>query len=85
MSKRQNVEIIEKLLLKLKERDATFAELERSLNTGYNTIKKNCQLLQKLGQLNITRKEKHPKNGRETYIVSLTSEGAKSINNFKKR
>ena len=39
MPKRQTYKIIGKILMRLKEKEATFAELERNLSTGYNTIK----------------------------------------------
>ena len=84
MSKRHSYEIIGNLLLRVKEKEATYSELERNLNTGYRTIKTNCELLEKLGQVKITRKDRHPMNGRETYVVSLTGEGMKSVKNFEK-
>ena len=82
MSKRNSNEIIWKLLLRIKEKEATFAELERNLSTGYKTIKSNCELLEKLGQVKITKNERHPSNGREAYVVSLTENGMKSLKNF---
>jgi len=85
MSKRNSYEIIGKILYRVREKEATYAELERNLSTGHRTIKTNCKLLERLGQVKIKRNEKHPANGREAYTVSLTEEGLKSSKNFEKK
>ncbi len=48
MSKRSSFEI-KKNILKLTKTEKTLAELERKINTGFNTIKSNCEDLEKFG------------------------------------
>ena len=45
MPKRSSYDIKKIILHKVKEKMATYAELERKLSTGYRTIKSNCEEL----------------------------------------
>ena len=77
MSKRTSYVIKKAILLSVKEKEASYASLERKINTGYRTIKDNCEELKDFGQVRITVL-KHPSNGRQSHIVRITREG----NNF---
>lgn len=85
MVKRSSYEIKQKILLKVKEQDVSYANLERNINTGFRTIKANCEELKDFGQINIKKIEKHPSNGRTAYIVSITKQGINFLNKAKKK
>jgi len=71
-------DIKEKILHSVKEKSATYASLERRVNTGYRTIKSNCEELQHFGQIKIEEQE-HPKNGKPAHIVSITEKGLETL------
>lgn len=79
MPKRSSIEIKEKILLCLKEKSYTYAQLERKIDTGYRSIKENCVELQYFGQANIETIGKHPANGRVSYQVSITLQGLETL------
>ena len=82
MSKRGSQDI-KKLILKTldKEGSLTFAQLERKLNTGFRTIKSNCEELEEFGAVNIINKEKHEATGRAYFLVNITQQGRKILEN----
>lgn len=84
MVKRSSYEVKKDILSAVKEKSATYAHLERKVNTGYRTIKNNCEELKEFGQLEI-KKEKHISNGREANVVSITALGMKSLEKSKKK
>ena len=61
----------------VKEKPMTYAQLERKINTGYRTIKANCEELEKLGHLEVKRVDEHPDNGQPSYFISLSEEERK--------
>jgi len=79
MSKRSSFEI-KKKILELSKSEKTLAELERKINTGFNTIKSNCEELEKFGFIKITKEKKHEKNGKPFFKIKITEQG----NNFLK-
>lgn len=79
MPKRHTYEIQEKILFILKENPETYARLERKVNTGFRTVKMNCETLKRLGMVKIDRVPKNPANGQESYLLSLTEEGTKAV------
>lgn len=81
MAKRTSYEIMKKLLLKVEEDPATYAELERKMNTGYRTVKMNSELLEDLGQVRIEAQE----DGRRTNTVRITPQGRQSLKRMKSR
>lgn len=83
MSKRPSYEIKLLILKAVKEKQSTYAQLERKINTNFDSIKANCQELQRFGQIKIEQIQKHPKNGRLSYIVSITEFGLKTLNESK--
>lgn len=78
MFKRSSYDIKKKILLALKDKPLSYAQLERKINTGFRTIKSNCQELEQFGQVKID-KIKHPATGRTAYIVSITRQGLKFL------
>ena len=79
MSKRTSFDIKKRILELLKSSSLTFAQLERKTNTGYNTIKNNCEELVLYGFIKIEKKEKHPKSGRPFYQLKTTDKGSEFI------
>lgn len=80
MSKRTSFEI-KKKILELSKTEKTLAELERKINTGFNTIKSNCEELEKFGFLKITPEKKHSKNGKPFFKIKITEQGINFLKN----
>ena len=68
----------------VKEKPATYAELERKLSTNPDSIRNNCKILESAGLINI-KTEKHPSNNKNSYKVSITEQGSKAAKNFEKK
>ncbi|HLD97452.1 MAG TPA: hypothetical protein VI934_03860 [Candidatus Nanoarchaeia archaeon] len=75
MGKRGSYEIKKDILRVLREKPATYAELERKIDTGYRTIKANCEEMQDYGYITVERVDKHPANGRPSFKVKLSETG----------
>ncbi len=84
MSKRSSFEIKEKILKHLKLGSMTYAQLERKINTGFETIKANCEELEKFGFVEINKIERHERNGRFYFQIKLTSSGLNFLQNKSK-
>lgn len=84
MPKRQTKDIKNKALFVLREKPATYAQLERKLNTGYRTVRAICEDLEVYGQVEVKHIRKHPSNGRPAYEVHLTSHGHETLKKLKK-
>jgi len=80
MLKRSSFDI-KKKILELVKSPKTFAELERKVNTGFITIKENCDELEKFGFVTIRKISKHSMNGKPYFEVRITEQG----NNFLKK
>lgn len=78
MSKRSSFDI-KKQILELVKTPKTFAELERKVNTGFITIKDNCEELQKFGFITIKKISKHSTNGKPYFEVKITEQGRNFI------
>lgn len=78
MPKRSSFEIKKRILAALKEKPLTFAELERKVNTGYRTVKANCEELEQLGNVKI-QEGTHKANARKAYTVSIAAQGLKLL------
>lgn len=74
MNKRLSTDIKKRILVLIKSSSLTFAQLERKVNTGYRTIKSNCEELETFGFIKIEEKV-NPKNGRVSNVVSITGGG----------
>lgn len=80
MYKRSSFEI-KKKILELSKNEKTFAELERKINTNFNTIKENCNELEKFGFITIKKILKHPKNGKHYFEIKITEQGINFLKN----
>ena len=78
MSKRSSYAIKKQILLKVKENPATYAELERKVNTGYRTVKANCEELKEYDFIEI-QSVTDPANGRPSHVVKITEKGLKQL------
>ncbi len=78
MTKRSSYSIKKKILLMVKEKPATYAQLERKVNTGYRTIKANCEELQAFDQIKVITKT-HPKNNKLSHQVTITEKGLETV------
>jgi len=75
MLKRTSLDIKKKILNLIKSSPMTYAQLERKVNTGFITIKSNCEELQLYGFIKIEKKDKHQRSGRPYFIVKITEKG----------
>jgi len=78
MSKRSSYEIKRKILLAVKEKPSTYAQLERKVNTGYRSIKSNCEELEKFDLLEI-KSMLHPANKKQSHLVKITHQGIETL------
>ena len=81
MSKRTSYEIKKEILRCVREKPASYAELERKVNTGFRSIKQNCDELALFEQVKVTQLKKSAANGRPYSLVSITKEGLKHLKN----
>ncbi len=79
MAKRSSYDIKRKILLTVKEKPASYAELERKVNTGYRTIKANCEELQDYDFIDIKTMKEHPANARPSHVVLITDKGIETL------
>ena len=75
MSKRKSADIKKKILDCLKKEQLTYAQLERKVNTGFRTIKSNCEEMESYGFVSIKKIEKHESNSRPSFLISITEDG----------
>lgn len=79
MPKRSSYQIRKQILLKVREKPATYAELERKINTGYRSVKANCEELSEYDLIEIKTIERHPANGKPSRVVKITEKGLKTL------
>lgn len=75
MAKRGSYEIKKQILLAVRETPASYAKLERKVNTGFRSIKNNAQELSDYGYITIETIERDPANGRQSYKVKISESG----------
>ena len=75
MGKRGSYEIKKQILMVVREKPASYAELERKVNAGFRSIKNNCNELSDYGYISVEKIEKDPANGRPSFKVKLTESG----------
>ena len=85
MAKRGSYEIKKQILMVVRENPATYAQLERKINTGYRTVKANCDELGDYGYVAVEKVEKHPKTGRPSFSVSITGQGREFLQKRKNK
>jgi len=84
MSKRVSYEIKKGILNAVREKGATYAQLERKLNTGYRTVKSNCEELAQFDLVDIEYSKEHPENGRPFHLITITEKGLEALAKKKK-
>jgi predicted ArsR family transcriptional regulator len=84
MTKRKAYEVRKKILMALREKPLSYAQLERKINTGFRTIKRNCEELETYEILEIEKIDKDPANGKPSYRVKITNHGVKSLERLKR-
>ena len=84
MPKRASYEIKEKILCFVKEHSYTYAQLERKINTGFRTVKANCQELENYQLVKIETIKEHPANKKPSYLVSITGRGIEVLQGKKR-
>lgn len=73
MTKRKPLEIKKKILNILKtENRISVKQLERKVNTNYQTIINNCEELEYLGFVKISKVKENSNNGRDYLVVETT-------------
>lgn len=80
MSKRGSYEIKREILMSVREKPATYAKLERKVDTGFRTIKANCEELSDYGYITVEKVERDPANGRPSFKVKLSESGRAFLN-----
>jgi len=85
MVKRKSYEVRKKILMALREEPLSYAQLERKVNTGFRTIKQNCEELEVYDIVSIDTIDKDPSNGKPSYKIKITSQGIKSLDKLKKK
>lgn len=84
MGKRTSYEIKQRILMAVKERPASYAELERKVNTGFRSVKSNSEELSDYGYVTVEKVERDPANGRPSFKVKLSESGRKFLEKVKK-
>lgn len=84
MAKRGSYEIKKQILMAVREKPATYAKLERKVDTGFRTIKANCEELSDYGYITVEKVERDPANGRPSFSVSITGQGQEFLQKRKK-
>jgi len=84
MSKRTPYEVRKSILRILKEKPLSLTQIQTKLSTNYDSVKKNCSELAEYEQVEVTKHDKHSKNGKPYYIVKLTKKGLDSLERLKK-
>ena len=81
MYKRSSFEIKKRILFLLKSGNLTYAQLERKTNTGFRTIKNNCNELESYGFIEIEKNKKHPKSGKPYSMIKMSEKGREFLEN----
>lgn len=84
MAKRGSYEIKKQILMVVREKPASYAELERKIDTGFRSIKNNCNELSDYGYIAVERIEKDHANGRPSFKVKISENGRKFLEKVKK-
>lgn len=80
MGKRGSYEIKQRILMAVREKPASYAELERKVNTGFRSIKSNSKELSDYGYITIEKVERDPANGRPSFKVKISESGRSFLN-----
>lgn len=75
MPKRGTYEIVDRILMCVRDDALTQAELERKVNTNFNTIKADCIFLADAQLVEVKLIKKHPSNGKPAKEIAITERG----------
>jgi predicted transcriptional regulator len=76
MSGRTSLELKKEILLILKDgKPHSYAELEKKVNSNWQTIRTHCKELQIFKCVKVALKQHHSKNNKPYFEVSITKEG----------
>ncbi|MCH7568643.1 MAG: hypothetical protein IIA87_04440 [Nanoarchaeota archaeon] len=82
--KRSSQEIKKEILEILsKGKSYSYAQLERKVNTGYRSIVLNCKELESFNAVEIKKRSKHSANGRPYFVINITEQGRKFLQNLR--
>lgn len=77
MARKTGLDIKKKILELLRKREHSLKELEKKVNTNYNTVKTHCQELEFLKIVEFEEYAKNKYNRRPYLVVRLTNFGKK--------
>ena len=69
----------------VREEPLSYAQLERKINTGFRTIKQDCEELEAYDIISVEKIDKDPANGKPSYRIKITTHGIKSLEKLKKK
>ena len=75
MARKIGLEIKKEIIMYLKRSECSIRELERKVNTNYNSIKTHLAELEYFGLVEIVEHEKNKVNGRPYKTAKLTQKG----------
>ncbi len=76
MSGRTSLELKKEILTVLRDgKTHSYAELERKVNSNWQTIRVHCKELEIFGSVKVEQKESHEKNNKPYFEVSITRYG----------
>lgn len=80
----RNALYIKKLILKALEdgKPHTYAELERKVNSNWQTIRSHCKELEIFNCIVIEKKESHKRNNKPYYEIIITRLGLDALKKF---
>lgn len=80
MSGRKSIQIKKEILLNLQGgKSLSFAELERKVNSNWQTIRTHCTELKIFGCIKIKKRKHHSRNNKPYFEISLTKRGIKIL------
>ena len=71
MSGRSSLEIKKRILIALKEKPMSYAQLEKKVNSNWKTIRTHCKELEIFGCISIVKKKGHEVNNKPYFHHSL--------------
>jgi len=83
MSGRNSLKIKKGILYVLKDgKPHTFAELERKVNSNWETIRNHCKELEIFNIITIEKKTSHERNNKPYFEIMITKTGIEALKKF---
>jgi predicted transcriptional regulator len=80
MHARNSLELKKKILFILSDgKEHTFAELERKVNSNWQTIRSHCRELEIFRCVKIEYKKNHSKNNKPYYVITINQQGFEAL------